>query len=124
MAFGPSTGARGSGMDRDTQVVTEALRESERRLLEGLREDFTGAVDDPQSVSGALESLGDRFSDLGKRITTVPDVLTRHRREALVQFGVQLQDLRQDLRAYTLMMGVAVVLIVMLLVVLLVFKRT
>lgn len=120
MAGSPT--ARGRAAERDTQFLFEALRQTERHLLDELRNGVMATVDDPQSVNAELEGIGDRFEQLGRKITSLPDALTHQRREVLVQFGGQLRDLRADLRAYTLMMSVAIALILLLMMVLLFFR--
>lgn len=114
----------GRGAEREAQIVIEALRQTERRLLDELRAGAATVADDPQGVNTALEAIGDRFEELGRRISSLPDALAHQRREVLVPFSGQLRDLRQDLRAYTLMMGVAIALILLLLMVLLFFRPT
>jgi predicted nuclease with TOPRIM domain len=121
MLSGSPTG-RSRSAERDTQLILEALRRAERRVLDELRNGRSQSVDDPQEVNRTLESVGDRFETLNRRIAKLPEMLTQQRREVMQQFADQLRDLRQDLRAYTLMMGVAIVLIVLLLVVLLFFR--
>lgn len=118
MLSGSPTG-HSRGAKRDTQLILEALRRVESRIVGKLRTETVPAVGGPQLVNSVLESAGDRFDALNLRISSLPATLLGQRREVMLQFASQLHDLRQDLRAFTLMMGIAIVLIILLLVVLL-----
>lgn len=123
MAFEPSVGGRTSPAEQDRQRVIVALRQFEQRLAEEFRMHAVAGVGDPLGVTDALESINERFQDLTRRTKALPELLSFQRREALVRFGGQLRDLRQDLRIYTMMMGIAVVLILLLLFVFLAFRK-